>query len=92
MKEEEMEYWIQEMEMKNDEIWQAMSYIDLNQEHLWFMVQRMWTGNIVQFMLNKDVNIKNHMIVAENRKFQCKINGETNSSDATYYGILELGF
>jgi len=29
-----MENWIQEMEMKNEEIWEAMSYIDLNQEHL----------------------------------------------------------
>ena len=29
-----MEYWIHEMEMKNDEIWQAMSSIDLNQEYL----------------------------------------------------------
>ena len=31
-----MEYWIHEMEMKNDEIWQAMGSIDLNQEYLWF--------------------------------------------------------
>lgn len=29
--EEEMNNWIQEMEMKNDELWQAMSSIDLNQ-------------------------------------------------------------
>jgi len=29
-----MENWIHEMEMKNEEIWEAMSYIDLNQEHL----------------------------------------------------------
>ena len=34
MKEEEMENWILEMELKNEEIWQAMSYIDLNQEYL----------------------------------------------------------
>lgn len=40
MKEEEMENWILEMELKNEEIWQAMSYIDLNQEYLWFMVPR----------------------------------------------------
>ena len=30
--------------------------------------------------------------MAKNRKIQCKINGETDSSDATYYGIFELGF
>ena len=52
MKEEEMENWIQEMEMKNEEIWEAMSYIDLNQEHLWFMVRRKLAGNIKLTNLN----------------------------------------